>query len=508
MIALRALPRAPIWTAIQTRIRVHPLVLIMAVAIPLRFLLLGNAALWYDETGAVWMATLPFARMLAATAGDVHPPLYLAMLWVLVRLAGTGEAVVRLPSVIASLLSIPWAWRIGERLGLSRSAVLIGALFIALAPVQIHFAQEARMYALLQFEFLVALEAALSRRWWAFGLGLGALYLTHNYGLLYALPLNLVALVGLVQYFRGNTSAPVAKSIALWWTANTCALIAWYPWTHILLTQMHEVGAGWWSQPPTVGSVFYVLYMLVWTFSMPDALQVHAALLVFGALAFAIGRAVLSRDRAALWLAVLVLLPIGEAVIASVLWHPMLLFRALLPVSPLLLMLLGWAAAQLVTARARLALAIMVAPVVITSLVGYYLYVPDEKGHPQDYINAIDWRAGDIVYHGNESSYMVMHFYTPTAWPQYLMPPAGRTLGALTESTKTAMGFNEAALDQIPRWRRAWLIWSGPPTVEASEDAAIAALLERYPHLTITERDTTLTRQGIWLLYNDGTGVP
>src|SRR3990172_4757267 len=114
MIALRALPRTltwpRIWTWIHMRIRVRPLVLIMALVIPLRILLLGNAALWYDETGAVWMATLPFARMLAATAGDVHPPLYMALLWVLVRLAGTGEAVVRLPSVIASVLSIPLAW--------------------------------------------------------------------------------------------------------------------------------------------------------------------------------------------------------------------------------------------------------------------------------------------------------------------------------------------------------------------------------------------------------------
>jgi hypothetical protein len=65
------------------------LAFITLAGLGLRLFLLGNARLWYDESGSVWMASLPWARMVAATGGDVHPPLYLAMLWAWVRVAAT-----------------------------------------------------------------------------------------------------------------------------------------------------------------------------------------------------------------------------------------------------------------------------------------------------------------------------------------------------------------------------------------------------------------------------------
>src|SRR3990172_9254049 len=58
-----------------------PLVVVSAVALVLRLVNLGGPALWYDGWGSVWMASLPFQGMFAATAGDTHPPLYLALLW-------------------------------------------------------------------------------------------------------------------------------------------------------------------------------------------------------------------------------------------------------------------------------------------------------------------------------------------------------------------------------------------------------------------------------------------
>src|SRR3972149_1208497 len=158
--------------------------LLLAIAAALRLAGLGDAALWYDESGSVWMATLPFPRMTAATGGDTPPPLYFAILWLWVRIGGTSEFWVRVPSLLFSLAIIPLAWRLAKRLNLPYSAPLAGAGLVTVSTAQIHYAQEARMYSLLAVMVLIGLFAALDQRWWLFGLALAALCWTHNYGLL------------------------------------------------------------------------------------------------------------------------------------------------------------------------------------------------------------------------------------------------------------------------------------------------------------------------------------
>ena len=60
--------------------------------------LLTTRGLWLDEATSIAQAQLPFTAMLDEVRyGDVHPPLHHAVLWVVVRLLGTGELAVRLP---------------------------------------------------------------------------------------------------------------------------------------------------------------------------------------------------------------------------------------------------------------------------------------------------------------------------------------------------------------------------------------------------------------------------
>ncbi len=481
-----------------------PLVWLMLVALALRLLLLGNAALWYDESGSVWMASLPFERMLQATGGDVHPPLYLALLWVWVRMVGVSEFMVRLPSVIISVLALPLAWKIGERLGLKREAVIAGVVLLTLAPVQLHYAQEARMYALMQFEFLLGLYGALSRRWWIFGVSIIALLYTQNLGAFFIVILNVVAVIIAMLEAR-QTKRGTAFLWIVW--CNIAMMVLYLPWLSVLRSQVQEVGSGWWAQPISFGSVMYVLYMLFWTYSTPDALQAHAALLLFAALSYAIGRAIVKRDRAALILCLLMFTPIMFTVVASVAWHPVLLFRALMPVSPMLCLLLGWALVDGVTLRGRLAASLFAAPLIATCLIAYFLFIPDQKGGVKDYLNAIEYRAGDVIYYVNEGPAMAMHFYTPPSWTQVMMPPPARNLGSLTETTRRALGFDVRSLADVT-WTRAWVIRSSAPTTTLEEDAAVDELLKTYTHQVIVEHTTDYTHQAVYLLWNKNVGVP
>lgn len=189
------------------------------------------------------------------------------------------------------------------------------------------------------------------------------------------------------------------------------------------------------------------------------------------------------------------------AVVASVTWRPILLFRAFTPIVPLLCLLFGWAFTDGLQRRARLVAALFAVPILLGALVAYYIHVPGQKGRPEEWTGAMDWRAGDVIYHVNEGSYMALHFYTPPERPQYLMPRTWRNLGALSDTTRDAMGFQVADLESVS-WRRAWCMVTVGPTTARAEDAAIRDLLARYPHRLIRIEEYPVSTFALYLLYN------
>jgi 4-amino-4-deoxy-L-arabinose transferase-like glycosyltransferase len=107
---------------------------------------LATRGLWLDEATSVQQAQLPFGRMLdELRTTDVHPPLHHAVLWVTVRLIGTSEFAVRLPSLIAMTALIPVLYHAGRDL-YDRRTGLAAAALATVAPFTVWYADEARMY--------------------------------------------------------------------------------------------------------------------------------------------------------------------------------------------------------------------------------------------------------------------------------------------------------------------------------------------------------------------------
>lgn len=484
-------------------IRIHPLVPIMAGALVLRMFLLGNAALWYDETGSVWMASMPFNRMIDATAGDTHPPLYFSLLWIWIRVFGSSEAVVRFPSVVLSLISIGLTWRLGQRLGLGRPVLIMASAIMAVTPAQIHFAQEARMYALFTVLVQVALLAALDRRWWLYCLAVSLSLWTHNYGLVFAAVLAVVSGVCMVIECRENNIPVVfSKPSTLWLAANAVALASWLPWLTSLAFQMREVAQGYWIQAVMPGTILDVLFNLTWGLVIVDEIQGHALVALCGLLAFALAAALKHRSRPILILACLVVSPFAIVTVASVIWKPIMLFRGFMPLTPWLTLWIAWALVEGMGPRARWVAAAFTLPVLAAVLAVYYVNVPTQKGDPAIWTDAIEWREGDVLYHINEGSYMFLRFYTPDDWRVAMLPRGDwRNIGALSDRTKNALGFNSARLEDMD-WRRAWVIQSSGPTTVQGEDDAIAQLLARWPHELRMEITSASTYFALYLFYN------
>ena len=154
------------------RINVLAILAMVGLGLLLRLLLLNSEGLWYDEALTALSLRLPFREMIRERLAAGHSPLYFTILYPFARVFGTGEIVVRLPSVFASTLSIYIFYLIAKKLVGKGEAGFITTLFYALSALNIYFAQEARMYAfcvlfaILSFYYLlIALEGEGWKVW-------------------------------------------------------------------------------------------------------------------------------------------------------------------------------------------------------------------------------------------------------------------------------------------------------------------------------------------------------
>ncbi len=123
------------------------LLVVTFAAFTLRIIGLGFQPLWWDEGWTVYFATADVPTMIARTAIDIHPPFYYLILHLWTFIGGSSAISVRLFSALVGTLSIPLVFLLGRHLFDMRVGIM-AALAMALAPFQIYYSQEARMYAL------------------------------------------------------------------------------------------------------------------------------------------------------------------------------------------------------------------------------------------------------------------------------------------------------------------------------------------------------------------------
>ena len=174
--------------------RRRDVVLVTALAAAgLTLRLVATRGIWLDEATSIHQAQMPMSQMLEVLrTTDVHPPLHYLVLWVTVRLLGTGELAVRLPSLIAATALVPLLYVVGREL-YDRRAGYAAAALGAVAPFAVWYAQEARMYALFMVFALLALwlqvrilrDGTRRRDWIGYVLAAAALVYTQYFGILF-----------------------------------------------------------------------------------------------------------------------------------------------------------------------------------------------------------------------------------------------------------------------------------------------------------------------------------
>ncbi|HLW60789.1 MAG TPA: glycosyltransferase family 39 protein [bacterium] len=209
---------------------------IVALAAALRFTLIGQHSLWFDEAFVVWVTRLRWQEILPALRGmDNHPPLYYLLMKGWVSIAGRDEVALRVPSACFSTLCVPLTYALMRRT--SREWVsLLGAFLVSVSPLGIMTGQEARMYPLLSALALgstLAVAACAERGRaadWIVYVGLAtAMIYTHHLGLF------VLAAHGawIILYER--------RHVVPWLWSLAVVVVLYTPWIPALWDQTHHV---------------------------------------------------------------------------------------------------------------------------------------------------------------------------------------------------------------------------------------------------------------------------
>lgn len=438
--------------------------LIFCLSAGLRLYRLDGPALWYDETFTALLAGLPLRSMLLATAGDVHPPLFYLIEWASRFALGNSAAAIRLPSALFSSLAAVQLYRLVEKLDNRIVGGLAGLLF-AVMPGPVVYGQEGRSYALLTLLILVAAESALSRRTLRTWLSLALALYTHNLAVLY-----IVVIVGYLYWTDRKSALKTVFKISL----------VYLPWLPVLVSQVIDVGDGFWPVLPSIGALFQYPLFVTFGVIVPPFAALHVTGLSLGISGLALLAALRDGRRWGL-MAALATLPPLLLYLVSRLWTPIYLERALVPAGAALIGLWAHWVAHLPKFKHTAALLLML-PILAGSLVGQYAY---HTAYDYDFrlpAQMIDdqWSDCDVIYHGNLVSYIMFEYYAPGR--NVVMPGAGDLAQSLSERTKRAMGIRQAELaDLTGQYCRAWVVVASTPQSTDAEPRRINAILSTYP---------------------------
>ena len=225
--------------------------LLILTAFAVRLTGLSLDSLWFDEVFSVRAAQLSLGQIVSLTSADVHPPLYYLLLHFWISFFGETETAVRMLSVCFSVLTVLVVYQLALRLFTRRTA-FFAALFTAISPFQVFFAQEARMYS--QLTLLSAASVYFFVLWLKNDMRIsGVLYVISTtlllYTHIYAVFVVMAQLLYLVSLFFAARDYFQIR-LRRWLTGLLAMGLLFLPWAVVVLRQATKATQGYWIPTP------------------------------------------------------------------------------------------------------------------------------------------------------------------------------------------------------------------------------------------------------------------
>ena len=381
--------------------------------------------------------------LVGETAAEEHPLLYYIVLWAWMLLVGQKVIVVRFLSVLFHLVLLLLLWYLVKELFGLKQAVIAGLLF-SLAPLQVQYGQEARMYGLLSLWLIFAtfcvwrgLQGGGTYPWIAFGILAALAMYTHVLAIFFLIPLGLSPLF--FRRLRLIRSALLSAFIAV---------LLYLPWGLQLPAQIAKITHAYWIPKPTLAALIQAFLSFIagppiYAGWLPVILFCAVFLTVLAGLQTF--RAVRERDpqaEKALWLIYLSAAPVLLLYLVSQA-RPLFVVRGLLPSAITFLLWLAWALSPRERHKAESYLIISCLAVTFTiGLVSHeryrgFPYAPYERVN--DYILS-EIEEGGIVLHSNKVTMLPAFYYDESLGHTYIADPPGTGSDTLALPTQRVLG--------------------------------------------------------------------
>ncbi len=295
----------PWWPSLPTRDR-NLLIAVMLLAAGMRFIGITSESFWVDEAASWMFSQMPFSELWGGIPYEPHPPMYYTFLKFWIAIFGHGEFAMRSLSALVNLATVYLVFLIGRLAIRGRDGFWLGlmaAVVFAMHPVQIHYAQEARSYAMLTLAAAMVLlpivwwlrhpnvlsirprelvRNATRREWQAIalfvvGAALG-FWMHHTTILLLG---TIMALAALLVILRAKAPGLVFLNFVL---MGLAILLLWLPNGFLLLHSLKDVEADYWLQAPDRYQIVYRADYLLGT-ARVDGLSMKMRILDMGVVA-------------------------------------------------------------------------------------------------------------------------------------------------------------------------------------------------------------------------------
>lgn len=340
---------------------------------------------WGDEGYTIRLAQMSIPQMLAATAGDVHPPLYYLIVQVFCRIFGFHHMVYHVVSlvpyglILILCLTVIWKW-----FGKETTAIMI--TFSSFLTSAIGNTLDVRMYSWAELFVLLSFLCLYRifrdddvKSYAAFGIASLAAAYTHYYSLI-SVAFFYVVLILMAVFKERKRIKRVAATCVL-------TVLGYMPWLFVLLRTFQRTADDYWMiDIPTWKESLYYLFCSKYEVTLT---VVFFVLLVFyllresGIIKFSSGKSVTRSETAmteVIWILAgifSIMGTIGVGIGVSAAFRPMFLVKYLFPVSSAAWLILGICVSKL---RLKQPVALcLITLVLLSGIPEYYSTYTSEK---------------------------------------------------------------------------------------------------------------------------------
>jgi mannosyltransferase len=477
---------------------------ILLLALFVRVLGIASRPIWYDEAFAVLFSEKGLGAMLYGTlaptgagSADIHPLGYYTLLWLWMKIFGESLVATRLLSIIAGLVSVYLIYLITLEALSDTKTALLSMLFASLAPFQVHYAQEIRMYSFLAMWLLLATYAyqrgSKTRNWgwWVlFSISAALAQYTHNLAAFYLVAL---ALLPVLQKNWQTLGAVIF--------AGCGALVLYLPWAVQLPAQFSKVQNAYWVERPDISKLFTLLLVYITNTPLPSIFVAGALAIVLVIVTIGLIQTIrYSRQTGARDGLLLLYFSFVPPILLFLFsqWRPVYIERALLPSGAIFCIWLAWIITK--TNLPTFAQYFFFSLLGISALLGIYQHITYHD-FPYGPFRELDLslqqriEPQDVIVHSNKLSMLPAMLFDRELPQSFIRDQPGSRTDTLALATQEVLGIKaESDIQSVTRnTQRVWYI-----IYQRSIDEYKAGGLPTHPDIEYLDSQYYLKSEESW----------